>query len=115
MASGPDASIYFAELGVGKIGKLKLDGSFDEYPIPDGRPLGLAAGADGNLWATIPSEHLIYRMTSGGDFSAYRATDLTMPAFITASPDRYLYFSEPNGKIGRIDTDGVIVEFDVGK
>ncbi len=116
IASGPDASIYFAELGVGKIGKMKLDGSFEEYPIPkNGRPLGLATGDDGNLWATIPKEHLIYRMTSGGDFIPYRGSDQMTPAFITAAPDRYLYFSEPNGKIGRIDTNGDIVEFDVGK
>ena len=115
LASGPDASIYFAELGVGKIGKMKLDGSFEEYPLPNGRPLGLAAGADGNLWATIPKDHLIYRMTSGGDFIAYRGSDQMTPAFITAAPDRYLYFSEPNGKIGRIDANGDIVEFDVGK
>jgi virginiamycin B lyase len=115
IASGPDASIYFAELGVGKIGKMKLDGSFDEYVTPGGRPLGLAAGSDGNLWATIPKERLIYRMTSGGDFLAYRGTEQTVPAFIIAAPDGYLYFSEPNGKIGRIDTKGDIVEFEVGK
>ncbi len=115
IASGPDASIYFAELGAGRIGKMKLDGAFDEYLIPDGKPLGLAAGADGNLWATIPKEHLIYRMTSGGDFSAYRGKDQTVPAFIAAAPDGYLYFSEPNGKIGRINTNGDITEFDVGK
>ena len=115
IASGPDASIYFAELGVGKIGKLKLDGGFEEYAIPEGKPLGLAAGADGNLWATIPREHLIYRMTSGGDFIDYRAADQTVPAFIAAAPDGYLYFSEPSGKIGRIGTDGAIVEFQVGR
>ncbi len=115
IASGPDASIYFAELGTGKIGKMKLDGSFDEYPIPNGRPLGLAAGADGNLWATIPKEHLIYRMTSGGDFIPYRGTDQMVPSFIAGAGDGYLYFSEPNGKIGRIDSNGDIVEFEVGK
>ena len=115
IASGPDASIYFAELGAGKIGKMKLDGTFDEYAIPQGKPLGLAAGADGNLWATIPKEHLIYRMTSGGDFVAYRGNDQMVPSFIAAAPDGYLYFSEPNGQIGRINTNGDIVEFEVGK
>jgi virginiamycin B lyase len=115
IASGPDASIYFAELGVGKIGKLKLDGSFDEYLIPRGKPLGLAAGADGNLWVTIPKEYLVYRMTSGGDFIAYRATAQTVPAFIAAAPDGNLYFSEPSGKIGRINPNGDIKEFEVGK
>jgi virginiamycin B lyase len=115
IASGPDASIYFAELGAGKIGKMKLDGSFDEYRIPHGSPLGLAAGADGNLWATVPREHLLYRMTSGGDFIGYRALDRTVPSFIAAAPDGSLYFSEPNGKIGRINPDGDIMEFEVGK
>ncbi len=115
ITSGPDASMYFAELGVGKIGKMKLDGSFEEYVIPNGKPLGLAAGADGNLWATIPKEHLIYRMTSAGDFIAYHGTAQTVPAFIAAAPADYLYFSEPNGKIGRIDINGDIVEFDVAK
>lgn len=115
IASGPDASIYFAELGTGKIGKMKLDGTFNEYIIPHGRPLGLAAGADGNLWATIPQEHLIYRMTSGGDFSAYRGNDQMVPAFIAAASDGYLYFSEPNGKIGRIGPNGDIAEYDIAK
>jgi virginiamycin B lyase len=115
IASGPDASIYFTELHAGKIGKLKLSGAFDEYLIPHGTPLGLAAGADGNLWATIPRDHLIYRMTSGGDFSGYRAMDRTSPAFITAAPDGYLYFSEPSGRIGRINAEGDITEFEVGK
>jgi virginiamycin B lyase len=115
ITSGPDASIYFAELGAGKIGKLKLDGSFDEYLVPNGKPLGLAAGADGNLWATIPKERLIYRMTSGGDFIAFRGSDQMVPSFIAAAPDGFLYFSEPNGKIGRINSNGDIVEFEVGK
>ncbi len=115
IASGPDASIYFAELAAGKIGKLKLDGSFEEYPLPHGTPLGLAAGADGNIWMTAPREHLLYRMTSAGDFTAYRASDQSMPSFIAAARDGYLYFSEPNAKIGRISTDGDIVEFEVGK
>jgi virginiamycin B lyase len=115
IASGPDASIYFAELRAGKIGRLKLDGGFEEYPIPEGKPLSLATGADGNLWVTVPKNHLIYRMTSGGDFIAYHGNDQMVPAFIAAAPNGYLYFSEPNGKIGRIDTNGDIVEFGVGK
>jgi len=115
IASGPDASVYFAELGTGKIGKMKLDGSFEEFAIPHGKPLGLAAGADGNLWATTPDERLVYRMTSHGDFTAYRGTDQTVPAFIAAAPDGFLYFSEPNGRIGRINANGDITEFEVGK
>ena len=115
IASGPDASIYFSELAGGKIGKLKLDGSFEEYPLPSGSPLSLAAGSDGNMWITVPREHLIYRMTSAGDFTAFRMGEQSSPSFIAAARDDYLYFSEPNGKIGRISTDGDIVEFEVGE
>ena len=115
ITSGPDASIYFAELGTAKIGKMNLQGSFNEYPIPGGKPLGLAAGADGNLWVTIPKDHVVNRMTSGGDFIAYHGSEEMVPAFIAAAASGYLYFSEPNGKIGRIDSNGDIVEFEVGK
>ena len=115
IASGPDASIYFAEMGAGKIGKMDLHGGFQEYLVPKGKPLGLAAGADGNLWITVPEQHLIYRMTSGGDFIAYRGREDMVPSFIAAALSGYLYFSEPNGKIGRIDANGDIVEFEVGK
>jgi len=115
IAIGPDGSIYFAEVGPGKIGKMKFDGSIDEYQIPRGKPLGLATGADGNLWATSPGEHLVYRMTSGGDFIGYRLVDSIFPAFIAAAPDGNLYFTEPSGKVGRISTDGDVTEFDVNK
>ncbi len=115
VASGPDGSIYFAELGRGKIGKMKLDGSIDEYQIPEGKPLGLATGADGNLWTTVPAGHLLYRMTSGGDFIPYRGSGSVVPAYIAAAPDGNLYFTEPSGKIGRITTNGDISEFAVGE
>jgi virginiamycin B lyase len=114
IVAGPEASMYLAELGAGKIGKLKLGGSFVEYPIPRGRPLGLAAGAEGNLWVTIPGEHLIYRMTPAGDFTPFSANDQMVPSFIAAARDGFLYFSEPNGRIGRIDGNGDIVEFETG-
>jgi virginiamycin B lyase len=116
IASGPDRSVYFAELGAEKIGKLSIDdGTLIEYPlIPHGRPLGLAAGADGNLWLTIPDQHLIDRMTPSGDFGAYGGAGQLQPSFITAAPDGFLYFSEPNARIGRINGNGDIVEFEVG-
>lgn len=115
IASGPDGSIYFAELGPGKIGKMNLSGVINEYKLPEGKPLGLATGPDGNLWATIPRDHVIYRMTSGGNFIAYRALDRVVPAYIAGSSDGNLYFTEPNGKIGRINTNGDVTEFDTLK
>jgi virginiamycin B lyase len=115
LAAGPGASMYFAELAVGKIGKMKLNGDFEEYPIPHGKPLGLAAGADRNLWITIPGEHRIYQMTPSGGFTAFSASEQMTPSFIAAARDGFLYFSEPNGRIGRINGDGDIVEFETGQ
>jgi len=116
IASGPEESIYFAELGAGKIGKLKIaDGTIIEFPIlPHGHPLGLAVGADGNLWATIPGNHMIIRMTPTGNFTAY-GSDPLKPSFIVGAQDGFVYFSEPNERIGRISRDGAITEFEVGK
>lgn len=113
MTVGPDGSIYFTELHPSQIGKMTLNGAMSEYKIPAGQPLGLAAGSDGNIWATAPRVHLIYRMTSGGNFVVYQGTNSTLPGFLTNGPDGNLYFSEPNGKIGRISVDGLIAEFDV--
>jgi hypothetical protein len=52
-------------------------------------------------------------MTSGGDVIAYRAIDTIVPAYIAGARDGNLYFTEPNGKIGRININGEITEFDV--
>jgi hypothetical protein len=76
--------------------------------------LGLAAGADGYLWVTIPDQHLIDRMTPSGYFGAYGGGQIK-PSFIAAASDGFLYFSEPNGRIGRINADGDIVEFETGE
>lgn len=116
IASGA-GGIYFAELSAEKIGKLNLDsGTIEEFPIvPRGKPLALAAGPDGNLWVTTPDQHSIRKMTPAGYFSAYSASNLLSPSFIASARDEYLYFSEPNGKIGRINTEGEIVEFEIGK
>ena len=116
LASGP-GGIYFAELGAEKVARLNMfSGSIEEFPIlPHGKPLGLAAGPDGNLWVTTPDQHSIRRMTPAGDFTAYGGSDALSPSFIAATHDRFLYFSEPSGKIGRITTEGEIVEFEVGR
>ncbi len=114
MAAAPDGSIYFAELAPGQIGRLAPDGKITEYKIPLGHPLGLAAGDGGDLWPTVPREHLIYRMTPGGDFTALTLPGDASPTFITRGPGASLYFTEANGKIGRIGATGEIAEFSWG-
>jgi virginiamycin B lyase len=35
----------------------------------------------------------------------------TMATFITAGPDGNLWFTEPNGKIGKLTTSGEVTEY----
>jgi streptogramin lyase len=35
----------------------------------------------------------------------------SMATFITAAPDGTLWFTEPNGKVGRLTTDGYVKQF----
>src|SRR5262249_57150985 len=83
-------------------------------PTPNGQPIGITRGPDGNLWFT--ERHAIGRITPAGvitEFSAGLATG-SSPAEITAGPDGNLWFTEENGAIGRITPAGVITQFTVG-
>ena len=88
----------------------------DEFPA-GGRPYGIAAGPDGNLWFTQLSNK-IGQITPLGivtEFPLPGANSST--AGITAGPDGNLWFTENNsdrtGRIGRITPAGVITEFTV--
>jgi len=74
-------------------------------------PLGIASGADKNLWVTVIRAHVIYRLTPNGEFTAFPMPQSSMATFITAAPDGTLWFTEPNGKVGRLNTSGDVREF----
>jgi virginiamycin B lyase len=74
-------------------------------------PLGIASGVDKNLWVTVIRAQVIYRLTPGGEFAAFPMPANSMATFITAAPDGTLWFTEPNGKVGRLTTDGYVREF----
>ena len=52
--------------------------------------------------------HLIYRVTPTGNIHRVSDLDKTMATFITGGPDGMLWFTEPNGKIGKLTTAGVV-------
>ena len=56
MASGPDNSIWFTDSGTNSIGKMHLDGTLREFPLPQARagPAGMAVGSDGRIWFGEP-------------------------------------------------------------
>jgi virginiamycin B lyase len=55
--------------------------------------------------------HMIYRVSPQGKFTVFRTPNATMATFITAGPDGNLWFTEPNGKIGRLSPSGEVTEF----
>jgi uncharacterized repeat protein (TIGR01451 family) len=99
---------------------LPCGSSPDEFSDPTGgRPWGITAGADGNIWFTQNSSDKIGRVTPLGVVTEFSLPD---PSFrtrgIAAGPDGNVWFTEGNsnrdGKIGRITPTGDITEFVVG-
>ena len=107
------------------LGEISLFGQIAvrHLQVPAGSAVrGLAIGPDGNLWmADTRVEHhtrvsAILRMSPSGSVTAYKAglQHDAIPENITDGPDGALWFIDTSGRIGRIDTSGVIKEFPVG-
>jgi RHS repeat-associated protein len=108
---------WFTESGGNKIGEVKADGSFTEYPIPSqpnysGSPRGITVGADGNLWFTTYS--YIGRMTPDGSFTFFPITPYNDAYDITAGPDGNVWFTEVGGSVGYVTPNGAVTEYAVG-
>jgi streptogramin lyase len=92
-------------------------GAFTEFTIPTANsgPLGIAAGADGNLWFTETNGDKIGRITPTGTITEFTIpTANSTPFEIAAGADGNLWFTENNGnKIGRITPTGTITEFTI--
>jgi streptogramin lyase len=103
----------------GELVRISPDGTMTEFPTPAGiEPLGLALGAEGNLWFTAiselsASEHTYHagtghigRMTPSGEVKVMQTPVAhTDPGAIAAAPDGTLWFAE-NGSIGTVSPDG---------
>lgn len=84
---------------------------------------GLAVGADGDLWMTdtYPQGHTsvsaILRITPTGSVTTFSKglEKGAIPWYITAGPGNVLWFTDDAGRVGRIDTNGVIREFPVAR
>src|SRR5262249_24995658 len=78
--------------------------TFNEFLLPTGvgRPIGITAGPDGNLWFT-ESVGKIGRITPAGTITEFPIpTAGSAPYRITAGPDGNLWFTELSGFSGKI-------------
>jgi streptogramin lyase len=116
ITSGPDGALWFAEVNVGRIGRLTTAGAYSEFPLPDpsSGPFGITTGPDGAIWFTEISTSRIGRMTTAGVLSEFPLPGGSGPYGIVTGSDRNLYFAESSrDRIGKLTTAGALTEFPI--
>ncbi len=129
-AVGPDGQEWFLadknEEPTPLLAEVSPLGTITVVPIevnPKSRISGLAMGSEGNLWTTETRLQghtqisAILRVTPTGEVTAFSKglRPGAAPANITAGPDGALWFTDTTGRIGRVDADGSIYEFPIGR
>jgi streptogramin lyase len=105
---GPDGNIWFVETTANAIGRLKPDGTVDQFASGIGANAGLAeivSGPDGALYFTESNRDRIGRITTDGltitESSPIRGG--TQVQGLTVGPDNGLWFAEPGqDRVGRM-------------
>ena len=126
IAAGPDQTMWIANAGPLNargperfaVGRVDLAGRYRLYPTRS-ETFGVAALADGTVFATEPFASRIARITPSGRVSEIPTpTPGAAPGAITAGPDGNAWFTESliggTARIGRITPAGSITEFPVG-
>jgi streptogramin lyase len=121
ITTGPDGELWFAERGVGELGRITTGGDVNGQFKIKGKarfPQNVVTGSDGNLWATTGSIHkyrkearvapdkygAVISMTPAGVLTTH-VFDLQMysdPRDIALGPDGNIWFTESRGAIGKI-------------
>jgi streptogramin lyase len=117
----PDGMIFFTEPGVDQIGRIDpFTTAITEFAgiTLGSNPVGITAGADGNLWFTESGGvGKIGRMTPTGVITEFNIPTLfSNPQGITNGPDGNLWFAETDAfQIGRFNPITLIfTEFGLG-
>ncbi len=112
---GPSLNLWFTETNIGRVAQITIAGPpYTEFvlPNPAAKPVGIALGADGNMWVTDPGTESVWRVRQIKVkpfviFTQYHLTGAAHPLNITNGPDGALWFTEPGtNSIGRIPISG---------
>ncbi|MGC1381626.1 MAG: hypothetical protein WA814_11465 [Candidatus Baltobacteraceae bacterium] len=112
---GPNLNMWFTETNIGKVAQITITGPpYTQYTLPDAgaRPVGIALGADGNMWVTDPGTDSIWQIRQIKTrpfvkFAQFHLTANAQPLGITNGPDGALWFTEPGtNSIGRLPVAG---------
>jgi virginiamycin B lyase len=117
LAIAPDGATWFADPTGYAMTRLK-DGAFTHYPIESARggPYGVAATADGAIWATLQTGNQLLRLTTDG---TARTFDLphggAVPTDVAAGPDGSVWFLQFRAnRVGRFK-DGQFLDVEAGR
>ena len=122
---GPDGNVWFTDtsetLSGDFVGRITANGVITEFPLPElTKPEAIASGPDGNLWILSYIGNTIDVVSTSG--TLLHTYHVPVPAGfgglaglhdITAGSDKNLYFTEGDGNIGEITTNGDITIFPV--
>lgn len=114
-------NMWYTDLSY-RIGRITPTGVITQYVHQSGvNPLGIAVGADNNIWFTAYFSDTVNRLRlSDNVTTTYGLVPFASPALMTRGPDDAVWFTQLGsgetvpGAIGRITTNGVITTNIVG-
>ena len=119
ITAGPDGAMWFTDYGAHMIGRIALDGTIQEFPLPTAtaQPVGITLGGDGNLWFTesttttnVNPTGNVASITPGGAVTEFPVG--TEPSEVAAGPDGNIwYVAFYHSAIGRMTLTGQVTEF----
>ncbi len=104
MTAGPDGALWFADVGLNKIGRIGTEGSINFYTVPTANSglFGISTGCDGALWFTERQANQVGRLTTTGTFNEYAVpTPNANLGEIVGCLNNALYFTETHA-IGKL-------------
>lgn len=117
MTTDPSSgAVWFAERGVGRIGRIMPNGSITEFPLPKKTavPMGIVFGPDGNLYVTEQGSNAIGRLnpTTGQTTEFPVPTPNSTTQSGALGPDGAIWFIERSAaKVGRMTLGGTFTEY----
>ena len=109
ITTGPDGALWFTDTGANAIGRMTLDGTATEFPIPTPAtlPQGLAAGPDGRIWFAEYEGAQIGAVTTTGVITEYPLPGgLLDSQQVVSGPNGDVWFLAEN-RVGFLSTGGV--------
>jgi virginiamycin B lyase len=108
ITAGPDGALWFGNWNTHSISRITIAGKVTTFLGTANTPVGIAASRH-YLWYSnwaIPSS--IGRMTTSGKSTLFTSPELVYPGGITLGSDGAMWFTNGDGRLGRITRSGAV-------